>query len=140
MAIDVSQDIRDRTFRFGCEVARLALGLDARPGVRSLVDQLLRAGTAIGANLEEAKAASSKREFLRYLQISLRESREAVYWIRMCSSLQLVQQSGVRELLGEGDQISRILGAIVVTTKRRILAGYLMFAFCILNFALILSS
>jgi four helix bundle protein len=60
---DRSQDIRDRTFRFACRVARVALGLAAKPGVRVIVDQLLKAGTSVGANLEEAKAASSTREF-----------------------------------------------------------------------------
>jgi four helix bundle protein len=76
---DRSQDIRDRTFKFGCQIARLALSLDQRPGVRCLVDQLLKSGTAIGANLEEAKAGSSKRDFVRYVEISLREARETVY-------------------------------------------------------------
>jgi four helix bundle protein len=136
MATDLSQDIRDRTFRFGCDVAKLALTLAPQPGVRCIVDQLLKAGTSVGANLEEAKGASSKREFLRFVQISLRESRESIYWLRICAALRLGPEEELRRLRGEGDQISRILGAIVVNTKRRLLTGYALFAFCILHFPL----
>ena len=93
----------------------------------------------MGANLEEAKAASSKREFLRDMQVSLRESREAVYWLRICAELRFGPEAQLRELCGEGDQIARILGAIVVSTKRRMLVGHAVFAFCILTFALLLS-
>src|SRR5215211_2619408 len=80
MPNDPAKDIRERAFAFGCRVARLALSLAPRPGVRGLIDQLLRSGTSVGANLEEAKAASTKREFLRGVEISLREAREAWYW------------------------------------------------------------
>ena len=140
MATDLSQDIRDRTFRFACAVVTLTLKLDTEHRLRRIVDQLLRSSTSVGANLEEAKAASSKREFLKYAQISLRESREASYRLRICVELKFGPEAELRFLCGECDQISRILGAIVVSTKRRMLAGYAVFAFCILNFALLLSS
>jgi four helix bundle protein len=80
MSVDNAQDIRDRTFTFACAVARVALALPTRPGLRCIVDQLVRAGTAVGSNLEEAKAGSSRREFVRMVEIALRESRETVYW------------------------------------------------------------
>ena len=71
MPTDLSQDIRDRTFKFSCAVATLVLALDEYK-LRSIVDQLLRSATSVVANLEEAKAASSKREFLRDVQVFLR--------------------------------------------------------------------
>ena len=93
----------------------------------------------MGANLEEAKAGSSKREFVRYTEISLREAREAGYWLRIFVALELGPPSEMKELAGEAEQIARILGAIVVKTKLRMHAGYAMFASCILNFALLFS-
>jgi four helix bundle protein len=137
MSTDRSQDIRDRAFAFGCRVARLSLGLAPLPGVRCIVDQLVKSGTGVGANLEEAKAGSSKRDFIRYVEISLREAREAVYWLRICLALKLGPEPEVRELRGEAEQIARILGAIVVSSKRRLLLGSAVFAFCILNVALL---
>src|SRR5688500_7421233 len=136
---DTAKDIRDRAFAFGCRVARLALSLTPRPGIRSLVDQLLRAGAAVGANLEEAKAASTKREFLRDVEISLREAREAWYWLRIYSELELGDPVIGRDLVGEADQIVRILTSIVISTKRRMAAIVLVSAFCILNSALLFS-
>jgi four helix bundle protein len=139
MSIDTVKYIRDRAFTFGCQVARLALTFDPRPGVRGIIDQLLRAGTAVGANLEEAKAASTRREFVRGVEISLREAREAWYWLRICAALKLGPAPQLHELQGEADQIIRILTAIVVSTKRRMMTIPVVSAFCILNSALLLS-
>jgi four helix bundle protein len=139
MTTDRSQDIRDRTFAFACRVSRLCLDLTHRPGTRAVVEQLLKSGTAIGANLEEAKAGSSKRDFVRYVEISLREARETVYWLRIFLALQLGPKREVEGLRGEAEQIARILGAIVVRTKTRSVFGAAVFAFCILNFALLAS-
>ena len=140
MPTDTAKEIRDRAFAFGCKVARLALSLTPRPGIRSLVDQLLRAGTSIGANLEEAKAASTKREFLRDVEVSLREAREAWYWLRIYRELELGDPRTVAELVAEADSIIRILTSIVLSTKRRMVIVGIVSAFCILNSALLLSS
>jgi four helix bundle protein len=102
---------------FGCAVARLALDVSPRPGVRCLIDQLLKAATSVGANLEEAKAASSRREFIRYVEISLREARESVYWLRVCESLSVLPAETCVGLRNEGEQIARILAAIVLKAK-----------------------
>jgi four helix bundle protein len=101
---------------------------------------LLRAGTAIGANLEEAKAASTKREFLRDVQISLREAREAWYWLRIYKELALGDPAKVHELVSEADSLVSILTAIVISTKRRMLIIPATTAFFILNSSLLLSS
>jgi four helix bundle protein len=135
MPTDNAQDIRSRSFVFACAVAQLALSLAPRPGVRCIVDQLLKAGTGVGANLEEAKAGSSRREFVRCVEIALREARECLYWLRICAALGLGNPSVVRELQGEADQLVRILTAIVVNTKRRLLVGLVVSAFCILHSA-----
>jgi four helix bundle protein len=139
MALDLSQDIRDRTFRLACDLARLAFRLTSPPGVRRLADQLLRAGTSIGANLEEAKAASSRKDFVHCVQVALKEARETKYWLRIFAELRLAPADSLSRLTDEADQVARILGAIVVNTKRRTAAGYAVFAFCILNIALLLS-
>jgi four helix bundle protein len=115
---DRSQDIRDRTFEFGCRIGRVALRLPPHPGVRSIAEQLIKSGSSIGANLEEAKAGSSRREFVRYVEIALREAREAVYWLRLCRELHLGSGDEIEALRREGEQIARILGAIVVNTRR----------------------
>jgi four helix bundle protein len=137
MNTDRSQDIRDRTFAFACRAARLCLDVGTQPRIRPVVEQLLKSSTAIGANLEEAKAGPSKREFVRYVEISLREARETVYWLRIVLSLQLGPKTEVQALRNEAEQIARILGAIVVSSKRRMVFPSAVFAFCILHVALL---
>jgi len=139
MRHDRSQDIRDRTFRFACDVAGLALSLSPRPGVRCIVDQLLKAGTSVGANLEEAKAGLSKPDFIKCAEISLKEARETVYWLRICLELELGPTQDLERLRGEGEQVARILGAIVVNAKAGMAVKRALFAFCILHFALLAS-
>jgi four helix bundle protein len=74
---------------------------------------------------------------VRYVEIALREAREASYWLRISVALELMPSGDVNHLGGEPDQIARILGSIVVKTKLRMRVGYAVFAFCILNFALL---
>jgi four helix bundle protein len=136
MAEHPGQNLRDRTFRFACDVARLALTLSTHSGMRRVVDQLLRAGTAVGANVEEAKAASSKREFVRYMEISLREARETVYWLRICLELGVQSKEWCDALRSEGEEIGRILAIIILKTKRRFIAGVMLFTYIFLNFSI----
>ena len=77
--------IQERTFQFSIDVVRLCQKLDSKSGVaRTLGRQLLRSGTSIGANIEEAQAAQSTADFVNKCSISLKETRETIYWLR-CS-------------------------------------------------------
>jgi len=117
VVVESGQDIRDRSFRCACEVA--GSRSVCRTGTRPVTDHLLRSATSVGANLEEGKAASSRRKFVRYVDIALREARESAYWLRICVSLEIEPKAEVERLRNEGDQIARVLGAIVVRTKAR---------------------
>ncbi len=69
------------------------------------------------------------------VEISLREARETVYWLRICLEIGVGPRGEIEKLRGEGEQIARILGAIVIKTKARTAAGYIVFVVCILNVA-----
>ena len=67
------KDIRERTFEFSLRIIRLCQQLEEQPGVaRTLSWQLLRSGTSIGANVEEAQAGQSKPDFISKNAIALR--------------------------------------------------------------------
>jgi four helix bundle protein len=117
MASDAAQDIRDRAFKYACAIGKLTPTLMSQPGFRPIADQLIKSGTGVGANLEEAKAASSKREFIRFVEIALREARESVYWLRICVALHLGPANEIEVLRWEGVQISRILATIILRAK-----------------------
>ncbi|MBL7882567.1 MAG: four helix bundle protein [Bacteroidia bacterium] len=81
-----------------------------------LSKQLLRSGTSIGANVEEAIGAISKRELTAKMGISLKEARESKYWLRLLDKSQMVNYDYNKELK-EIDEIVNILTAIVKTSQ-----------------------
>ena len=108
------QNLRERTFRFACRIVRLCRGLSAVPGIHRQVSyQLVRSGTSIGANLEEAKSAHTRREFACKLGTVLRESRETLYWLRIVAASELASVEEVQSLIKEADELVAIFTVAV---------------------------
>jgi len=82
-----------------------------------LSKQLLRSGTSIGANAEEATAGISKKEFIAKLQISYKEARETRYWLRLFRDSKILDTSKAQELIAKCEEIIRILNAILQSSK-----------------------
>ena len=78
--------------------------------------QLLRSGTSIGANVEEALAASSRKDFQNKMTIASKEARETRYWLSLLKESQLTSCEVTREL-AMNDELIKILTSIVKTTK-----------------------
>jgi four helix bundle protein len=107
-------DIQRRAFPFACRVVKLHGYLAKQvPLYRSLSGQLLRSGTGIGANLEEADGAQSRPDFVSKCTIALKEAREAHYWHRLIAACDLVPSDRLAELVDEANQIVAILSAVV---------------------------
>jgi four helix bundle protein len=114
------RDLRDRTFQFAIQIIRLCRNLETRNGVsRVLSRQLLRAGTSIGANVEEARAAQSRPDFISKNAIALKEARVTHYWLRLLAASGELPENAVSGLRTEADELARIQGALVVTARRR---------------------
>ena len=85
------QEICERTFQFGVRIVKLCQFLDEGSRVgRTLGSQLLRAGTSVGANVEEAQAGHSRPGFINKMGIGLREARETHYWLRLLEATEIV--------------------------------------------------
>jgi four helix bundle protein len=110
--------IDERAFAFLCNVIRFVRTIRPEPGIRRLIDQLVGAAGSIAANRQEALSASSRREFVRFNEISLRSAKESAVWLRACEQVQIGNRDMAADLLGEVQQIARILGSIVVRTKK----------------------
>ena len=80
-------------------------------------DQLLRSGTSVGANYEEAQGAESSGDFVHKLQIALKELRESNYWLRVIAGAALLPKEKLTDILDESDQLCRILSKAVATAK-----------------------
>ncbi len=113
------KDIVVRTFDFAVLIIQLCVKLDERPGVgRVLMSQILRAGTSVPANVEEAQAAQSKADFISKMSIALKEARETHLRLRLLAPAKVVPLNDLQPLIQEADEIKRVIGAIVVATKR----------------------
>ena len=87
------------------------------PTARHVVQQLVRAATGGGANYEEARAAESRADFIHKLSVATKETREALYWLRLVE--RAVWSDGpVRDLIREANELVAILTSSVKTAKR----------------------
>jgi len=85
-----------------------------------LSKQILRSGTSIGANIEEAIGGQSKKDFFAKLTISYKEARETRYWIRLLRDSQYLDLDLSKDLLKDIDEILRIIGSIQKTIRSQI--------------------
>ena len=107
-----ADDWCERAFRFTCKLFDFCEELARNPGPsRQIANQLFNAGSSIGANLEESKAAYSRRDLASKNSISLRESRESKYWLRVATAKSLGNKELREWLLSEADQFVAMLTA-----------------------------
>ena len=106
-----------RAFRLARRVIAL---VDKFPKKRSawvISDQLLRAATSIGANIIEAQAASSKRDFVNFLNHSLKSGNETKFWLALSKDLDDKLIPEIEDLLKETDELVKILGSSIATLR-----------------------
>ena len=84
-----------------------------------LSKQILRSGTSIGANANEAISAQSKRDFVHKLSISLKEARETIYWLRLLKDSDYINEIDFNKMFIACDELIKILTKIILTTKEK---------------------
>ncbi|MBW2467469.1 MAG: four helix bundle protein, partial [Deltaproteobacteria bacterium] len=84
---------------------------------RRIGDQLLRSGTSVGANYEEAQGAESKKDFIHKLQVALKELRESYYWLKLLDRTKKYSINELDVLIDEASHSQAILSKAVVTSK-----------------------
>jgi len=84
-----------------------------------LAKQILRSGTSIGANINEALSAQSKRDFIHKLSISLKENRETSYWLNLLKDSSYIEKGLFNKLNEKCIEINKILSSIILTTKEK---------------------
>ncbi len=109
--------LSEKSFAFALRIVSLYkhLTLEHRDYVMS--KQVLRSGTSIGANVEEAKHGQSKLDFIHKLSIAQKEASETRYWIRLLHRSEFLSEKLADSLIGDCDEIQRILTASIKTTK-----------------------
>jgi four helix bundle protein len=116
---DRRYDIYARVFQFAVGIVRFVRSFPRTLDAVEIGRQLLRAGTSVGANMEEANGAESQRDFVHKVRIARKEAREARYWLRLCAATGVGDEVQCRHLLKESGELVRILSAIVTKTEAR---------------------
>jgi four helix bundle protein len=115
------ESFQSRSFRFACAIVRLYLRLAARPSFpMHLARQLLRSGTSVGANLEEAKAGQTRRDMAAKFSIALKEARETRFWLRLMEATELVAPALIADLMLESQELIAVLTA----ARRKLNSSY----------------
>jgi four helix bundle protein len=103
-------DFGPRTFDFACDIVRLYRAFVEIPEFPlSIARQILKAGTSIGANVEEGRAASSRRDLANHQRVALREARETKFWLRLVRTTNLAPLSLTDVEVKEVDELVAIL-------------------------------
>ncbi|GAA4012206.1 four helix bundle protein [Hymenobacter fastidiosus] len=109
--------VRDKSFAFASRIGKASKYLPTEQREYVLSKQLLRSGTSIGANVEEALAGVSKADFEHKLAISAREARETSYWLRLLHDNNYLNDSAFHSLPAECLALLKILNSILLTSK-----------------------
>ena len=111
--------LRIKSYEFAIRTVYLARDLVEQKREFVLSKQVLRSGTSIGANVEEANQAQSKKDFVHKLSIALKEATETNYWLRLLRDTKLINESLAESLISDCRQLERILTASIRTSKRK---------------------
>lgn len=109
--------ILTKTYNFAIRIVRLYQYLCREKKEFELSKQVLRSGTSIGANAEEAAGGLSRKDFLANLGVSYRETRETRYWLRLLRNTDYISTEQSQSMLNDAEEILRIITAIQKTTK-----------------------
>ena len=110
--------IKDKSFKFAVKIVKLAKWLKRKSNDYELAGQLLRSGTSVGANVTEAQAAQSKKDFISKMHISFKEINETIYWLELLAEVEIIREDIAKELLDDAKEIKKILASIIKTSKQ----------------------
>ncbi len=109
--------IQDKTYAFAIKIVIACRKLQDDKKEFVLSKQLLRSGTSIGANVEEAIGGQSRKDFYAKLTIAYKEARETKYWLRLLADTHYLEIEECKTLLNDIEEILRIIGSIQKTIR-----------------------
>lgn len=109
--------ILDKSYAFAVRIVSFCRDIQQRKKEFVLTKQLLRSGTSIGSNVEEATQGQSKKDFIAKLSIALKEAHETRYWLKLLRDAKISDVAETNKLIEEVHEIIRILVAILKTSK-----------------------
>lgn len=111
-------NVKEKSFRFSLLIIELYKKLTSEKEY-VISKQLLRSGTSVGANIEEANAGVSKKDFVNKMSIASKEARETLYWLRLLNESKLVNIEAHKEI-NNVNELIKMLTSIVKTTQENL--------------------
>ena len=111
--------IQEKSFAFAIRIVNLNKHLITEKKEFILSKQLLRSGTSIGANVEEAIGGISDKDFLNKLGLAYKEARESIYWLKLLQATDYITKEEFESIHNDAEEICKILGKIQITMKTR---------------------
>ncbi|MCK5328735.1 MAG: four helix bundle protein [Candidatus Latescibacteria bacterium] len=109
--------IREKSFQFAVRIVKLYEYLRHEKKEYVLSKQILRSGTSIGANVEEAQGGISKADFSSKISIAYKEARETHYWLRLLHATEYLDKQSYDSIMEDCGEICKLLFAIVKKTR-----------------------
>jgi four helix bundle protein len=111
--------LQEKSFEFAIKVVNLYKFLSVEKKEFVLSKQLLRSGTSIGANIEESIGGQSDKDFLSKLNISYKEARETIYWLKLLLATEYLNNIQTESLIHDAEELCKILAKIILTMKQK---------------------
>jgi len=109
--------ILEKSYNFALRTIKLYMHLKKQKAERELIIQLLKSGTSIGANVEEAVGAQSRSDFIHKMGLAYKEARETSYWLRLFTDAKIIDEKMSLSFLSDTEELNKILASILHTTK-----------------------
>jgi four helix bundle protein len=109
--------VQAKSYAFAIRIVKAYRYLCEQQKEYVLSKQLLRSGTSVGANIEEAIGGQSRKDFFAKLSIAYKEARESQYWIKLLRDTQYLSTEQSDSLLQDADELLRIIGSIQKTIR-----------------------
>lgn len=114
----MEHNVQNKSFLFAVRIVKLCKVLRNDRQEYVLSKQLLRSGTSIGANIAEAQQAQTRPDFLSKLNISLKETTETLYWLRLLEATDYLTKSEYESIASDCIELEKILTASVKAIKK----------------------
>ena len=114
--VNKKEQLKYRTYYFSINMIKFIESVSVN---RSLTDQLLRSSTSIGANIAEAQAASSRKDFTNYYAIALKSANETKYWLGLFRDGIGINRNVIEPLLVQCNELSNMIGASLLTLRNK---------------------
>ena len=118
-SIAVKNPVQEKSYAFAVDIVKFCWKIQKEKKEYILTKQLIKSGTSVGANIEEAQRPQSRADFISKMSIALKEAYESRFWLRLMRDTALVPASDINPRLTSLEHVIRLLGAITSSSRKK---------------------